>query len=303
MAKVRHFSRKKLGCLGVFFVLFLVGLVWYNRQQWVQAGYVGVIYNARGGVDRTKVLMPGRYFVGLFQQLYTYPTKVQTALYSEDPASGEQKAADGIQITTSDTANTVYDVTVIYRIAPKDVFTVFDKFGPIPIEDIQALHIRRAIKEIVNDIGPKYDFYHLAGEDRFKASQELTAALRDRLSPRGITIMQVLLGTDYPSNDRLAQINQRVNATTQLAIADTRRQQADIQRQIAVVSGQAESQARAITAAQTTSTSADMLALQIEARAVAKFKAGGGHLPRVQAKPGMTVIIGGNGVIGTQGAR
>ena len=109
-------------------VLAVAGLGYFGwreaRSQWIDAGYVGILYNATGGVQQ-KVLQPQRVVVGFRQRLYTYPTKLQSAKYIQAVDEGENKAADGILITTSENANTTFDVCVVYRVKPENALKVF----------------------------------------------------------------------------------------------------------------------------------------------------------------------------------
>src|SRR5438067_2201271 len=89
----------------VFAVALFLGGAWYwNRCEWVDAGYVGMMYTAGHGLE-TKVYHPGRVYVPPFSQLLKYPTKVNLALYTNDPMSGEVKAADAVTVTTNDNAS------------------------------------------------------------------------------------------------------------------------------------------------------------------------------------------------------
>ncbi len=287
-------SRKFKRFLVIFGVLFVGFIVWYSRIQWIPAGYVGVIYNANSGLKR-EVYKPQAMFVGFFSQLYTYPTRLQAAIYTQDPSFGERKSADGIQITTSDSAITTFDLTVLYRVRKEDVFTVFDKFGPIPIDDIQTLHIRRAVREAASAVGNKYDVFQLLGPKRGEASELMTSELKLRMASKGITIIHCMLGTAHPSANIADKITQRVNAYTQLEISKLESQIAEISRQAAVVRGAAETQARTLTASETMAKSVEMLELELEADAIAKWAAAGGKLPAIITKPGQTVIVNGSG--------
>jgi regulator of protease activity HflC (stomatin/prohibitin superfamily) len=291
----------------VALVIVLLAIVggswWYSHTVWIPAGYVGVVYNARTGLQN-KVYNPQAVYLGFFDQIYTYPTRLQAAIYTEDPNWGEERVADGIQITTNDSAITTFDVAVLYRVDPKDVFTVFQKFGPIPIDDIQSMHIRRAIREGASAIGNQYDVFQLLGPKREEASQRLTAELQSRLGPKGITIIQAMLMTAYPSSDISGKITGRVNSYTQLEISKLEAQIAEVSRQSSVVRGQAEAQARTLTASQTQDKSIDMLKLELEGQAIDKWTQAGGHLSPIIVKPGETVIVGnGNSIPLSTGGR
>jgi len=286
---------RRLTIIAIFIlVLCCAGGIWVSRIQWIPAGYVGVIYNAQSGL-RNEVVPPQAIFVGPFDQLYIYPTRLQAAIYSQDQEYGEARIADGIQITTSDSAITTFDVTVLYRVKKEDVLTVFAKFGPIPIEDIQTLHIRRAVREGASAIGNQYDVFQLLGPKRQEASERLTKELQTRLESKGITVVLAMLNTAYPSDDIDSKITARVNSYTQLEISKLESQIAEIQRQSAVVLGSANNEARTLTASETQAKSVEMLKLELEEKAIEKWKEAGGRLPPIVVRPGSTVIVNGSG--------
>jgi hypothetical protein len=288
------FNTKGKVALAIAGILLLIFMVAASRVEWIPAGHIGVMYNAASGLER-KVIKPSALVVWPFQQLYTYPTRVQAAIYSQDPTLGERKTADGVQITTNDNANTTYDITVLYRVKADDVFTVFQKFGPIPIEDIQTLHIRRAVKEGASAVGNRYDVYDLMGPKREEASEALTRELRARLAPKGVTIIMAMITRPYPNPDIAAKITNRVNGYTQLEISKLEAQIAEVNRKQGITIGQAQNQARSLTALQTQDKSVEMLRLENEAAAIAKWKAAGGRLPSIIVKPGQSVIVNGSG--------
>lgn len=276
----------------VFFgglALLLLGGGWYwSRLQWIGAGYVGIIYNASGGVVN-KVYPPQRLFVGPFQQLYTYPTRLQSAIYTQDPGYGEVSTADGVQITTSDTATTTFDVAVFYRVRQDDVFTAFKAFGPISIEDIQRQHIRRAVREAANAIGTQYDVFQLMGEKRAEASEKITEHLQTNMSRKGIHIERAMLLACRPQQDIDAKITSRVNSFTQLTISRLQSQIAEISRETAVVRASAETKAKNLQATTTSGKSLELMELELQEEAIDAWN---GQLPRIQPGPNQTIVLG-----------
>lgn len=269
-------------------VLPLIGfLVYMSRLDWVPAGHVGVVYDASRGILPT-VYRPSAVFIGWRQQLYTYPTRLQAAIYTEDPTAGESRAADGITITTNDNANTMFDVAVMYRVREEDVMNVFNSFGAVPIEDIQRNFIRRAVKEAANDIGTQYDLFALMGAKREEASRKLTDLLRDKLRSKGITVETAMLGGCYPSQDIQQKITSRVNSYVELEISRLKRQIAEIERQVAVVKGEANAQASQMTAAEAKDRSMDLLQLETAEAAIDKWD---GALPPISPKSGQTIVL------------
>lgn len=265
-------------------VLFLFYL---SRLDWVPAGHVGVVYDASRGI-LPQVYKPSAVFIGWRQQLYTYPTRLQAAIYTEDPSAGEVRAADSILITTNDNANTNFDVVVMYRVKEEDVMNVFNSFGAVPIEDIQRNFIRRAVKEAANDIGTQYDLFSLMGSKREEASKKLTDLLAKKLISKGISIEAAMLGGCYPSQDMQQKITSRVNSYVELEISRLKRQIAEIERQVAVVKGEANMQASQLTAAQAKDRSIDLLRLETAEAALEKWD---GSLPPISPKSGQTIVL------------
>lgn len=293
MKRVENVEGKaKFGCL-LFPILLVLGVaIWWSRLRWIPAGYVGVIYDAKGGLE-TKFYRPQRVFIGPFQQLYTYPTKLQAAIYTQDGLWGESRAADGIQITTSDNTTTIFDVAVYYRVKEENVFTAFRAFGPIPIEDIQVQHIRSAVREVANAVGTQYDVFSLIGNKREEASSRLTEGLRGVLARKGLTVERAMLLTAEPRQDITTKITARVNSYTQLTISKLQAQIAEISRQTAVTRAEAESKARTLTASSTQGKSLELMQLELQEAAVDAWN---GKLPSIQPKDNQTIIVGADAV-------
>ena len=262
-------------------------MIYMSRLDWVPAGHVGVVYDANKGL-LPDIYTPKAVFIGWRQQLYTYPTRLQAAIYTEDPTAGEIKAADGILITTNDNANTLFDVVVIYRVKQEDVMNVFNSFGAVPIDEIQRNFIRRAVKEAANDIGTQFDLFSLMGPQRTDASTKLTDLLKQKLKSKGISVESAMLGGCYPSQDIQQKIASRVNSYVELEISRLKRQIAEIDRQVAIVKGEANATASAMTASQAKDRSIELLKLETAEAAIEKWD---GNLPAVSPKSGQTIVL------------
>ncbi|MGC4047256.1 MAG: SPFH domain-containing protein [Armatimonas sp.] len=261
-----------------------------GRSSWIDAGYVGILYNATGGVV-PKPIKPGRIFVGWRQKLFIFPTKLMSAKYVQDAEEGEQRAADGILITTSDNANTTFDVSVIYRIPEENAIQVFNSFGPVDMETIQSNHLRRAIKDVVNEIGPKYEVFDLMGPKRAEFCEAATKALQERMKSKGIEIDSLMLMTAYPAPETMEKITRRVNQYTEYDIAVLRRQIAEVTRQTNVITANAKMLAARATSATAKDKGLEQLQLQADEDAVEKWD---GRLPAIRSGSGQTVIVDSN---------
>lgn len=263
------------------------GGVYFSRTQWVPAGHVGVIYSASGGL-RPEVITPRRVWVPWLSQLYVYPTMVQAAIYTNDPNEGEVRSADAVQVTTSDNANTPFDIVVWYHVEPSQVHTVFNSFRAIPISVIQSQHIRAAVRQAASVVGTQYDAFQLMGPQRGAASLKLTTEVREILQRKGVTIDRAEFAGAYPSKEIAERITGRVNSLTDLKIAEIKQQIAQVQRDIAVVTAKAQAQANTLASSQTKDRSLDALKLEADGAAIEKWS---GSLSPIEARPGSTVVV------------
>jgi regulator of protease activity HflC (stomatin/prohibitin superfamily) len=257
------------------------------NSQWIEAGYVGVVYSPTQGLQ-SSVLKPGRHWVPPYHQLYTYPTMEKAAIYTQDDSVGEERAADGVQVTTSDNANTTYDVAVFYRVRPEDVLTAFKEFGAHDIEYIQANHIRRAVREATNAVGPRFDAFQMMGTARQQASTLLVTELRTRLGYKGITIEKAYFCQAFPSAQLQAKVNGQVNSLTELTISGIRADIAKQEKTAAITRARAHAQAAQLTAAQANPMAEEMLELDVAEAAAKNWK---GHLAPVSAHAGQFINI------------
>ena len=171
---------------------------------------------------------------------------------------------------------------------PEDVLTVYSTFGAKSIDEIQTTFIRRAIKEAANEVSTQYDLFALMGAKRQEAAAKLEAVLKPKLAAKGITVENSLLGGCYPSQDIQNKITSRVNSYVELEISRLKREIAEIDRQVAIVKGEAQAKAAILSASQTQSRSLELLKLEAAETAIGKWN---GHLPAISPKSGQTIIV------------
>lgn len=291
--RLRPSTKIKLGLFALSIPLLGYGVWFFGSLRWIPAGYVGVIYSASRGLE-DKVYPPQAVHVGWFQQLYTYPTMIRNAVYTQNAYAGEVRAADGILVTTSDNANTTFDISILYRVLPEDVPVVFRTYGAIPIEDIQSQHIRRAVRDGASAVGSRYDVFALMGEKRVEASDAMTEELRLKLKPKGITVERAMILGAHATADFAQRINSRVNSYTALQISQLQNQIAEVNRQTSIVEAEAQQKSKAIAAAGTVDKSLEFLNLDLMEQAIDKWN---GQLPALTKDGKQTIVISGGGLV------
>lgn len=237
-------------CYGAILGVTLIGfMIWRSVfWEWVPTGKVAIVYNRSSGVQRGKVLTPGRHTLAPLDSLIEMPTNIVTANYTADrDFEGNIKAGESIDITT--TQSTIpFDVLVLYRVKNEDVWKVFDNFARQTTDQIQATRIRREIKNVANVVSGKFNLEELTGRRRDEANvifkQELTAAL----APLGFTVEEAFFVTAYP-NDQLSRqfVNLEI-ADLQRQIASFHAESAKREKEIAIIKAEAEQRAAQIVA-------------------------------------------------------
>ncbi|MGV3618287.1 MAG: SPFH domain-containing protein [Fimbriimonas sp.] len=283
----------KIGCGAITAVAALAVISYYSLVEWIPAGHVGLVYNASGGLDQ-RVYKPQRLFLWPWQTLYTYPTTLQAAIYSNDATYGDRRAGEAVLVTTGSGAQTLYDLVVYYRVRPENVPLIIKEFGPIELEQVQSQHIRRFVKEAASAIGNRYDVFELMGGKRNLAAEEMKSRLDGALLKRGITIEHVFLLSPQPQGENVkAKILASVNSKTALTTSMLRNRLAEYEAQIAVVNGKAEARSRSIVAAQSSAKSIEMQRLELSEAAVDAWN---GMFPPIQPNGKQTIILNGSDI-------
>lgn len=192
-------------------VLSLGGMVaavvcgWYasNNIVTVQAGYVGVRVNlyADKGVQNETV-GTGRYFLGINEQLYRFPTFNQLRNYDAP-----------FVFQTSDAMDIRAMLGVEYNINPEKAATVFATYRK-GIEEITDVNLRQYISDSLIKNAAVMDINAVTQGGKTRLLEAVTREIRTKLDPIGIRIVKLSWMTDlqYPEQVRQS-INAKIEAT------------------------------------------------------------------------------------------
>ena len=199
----------------------------------IQAGYVGVRVNlyADKGVQN-EVVGTGRYFLGINEQMYKFPTFNQLMNY-EDPFTFQ----------TSDAMDVRAMVGVEYNIDPAkaaDVFATYRK----GIDDITEVNLRQYISDALINHGTQMDINELTQGGKTTLLESVTKELRAKLDPLGIRVIKLSWIDDlqYPEQVK-DSINAKIEATQRALLRENEvaQSKAEAQKLIEAAKGEAES--------------------------------------------------------------
>ena len=166
-------------------------------------GYVGVVYSPNGGVQE-ETLPQGWHLVGLFDKVTEYPIRMQTVDYKD------------IQVATSDGKNVTIDFAFTYSVQPDKVVEVFNKFGPIPIEQIEESYLRTRLWDAGRKAISKYSVIDTYGEKSSEAAADVQRIFSEDIQDIGFIVENLTLGVPQPDESTQAAINKRVEAAQEL---------------------------------------------------------------------------------------
>ncbi|MBD3107365.1 prohibitin family protein [Bacillus sp. AGMB 02131] len=166
-------------------------------------GYVGVVYSPNGGVQE-ETLTQGWHLVGLFDKVTEYPIRMQTVDYKD------------IQVATSDGKNVTIDFAFTYSVQPDKVVDVFNKFGPIPVEEIEASYLRTRLWDAGRKAISKFSVIDTYGERSSEAAVEVQNIFSEDIKDLGFIVENLTLGVPQPDESTQAAIDKRVEASQEL---------------------------------------------------------------------------------------
>ena len=199
----------------------------------VPAGYVGVRVNlyADKGVDN-EVVGTGRYFLGINEQLYRFPTFNQLVSYEEP-----------FTFQTSDAMDVRARVGVEYNISPDKAATIFQTYRK-GIDDITEINLRQYISDALIKHAAGMDINQLTQGGKTALLDGVLKELRGKLDPVGIRIVKLSWVTDliYPEQVK-ESINAKIEATQRALLRENEvaQSKAEAQKRIEEARGVAES--------------------------------------------------------------
>lgn len=196
-------NRRVLGGIIIGVALILaIGITSLFIEK-VPNGYVGVVYSPNGGVQED-TLGQGWHLVGLFDKVTIYPVRMQTVNYSN------------IQVATSDGKSVTIDFAYNYSIQPDKVVDVFNKFGPVEIEEIEGSYLRTRLWDAGRKAIAKYSVIDTYGEKSSEAASNVQKIFAEDIKSLGFNVNNMTLGVPKPDKSTQAAIDKRVEAAQEL---------------------------------------------------------------------------------------
>nr|WP_095532677.1 prohibitin family protein [Domibacillus epiphyticus] len=201
--KNKGMNKKMLGGSLVALALIICIALFSMFIEKIPNGYVGVVYSPNGGVQ-DETLGQGWHLVGLFDKVTVYPVRMQTVNYKD------------IQVATSDGKSVTVDFAYNYSIQPDKVVDVFNKFGPVEVEQIEESYLRTRLWDAGRKGIAKYSVIDTYGEKSSEAAVDVQTLFSEDIKELGFVVDNMTLGVPKPDKSTQAAINKRVEAAQEL---------------------------------------------------------------------------------------
>lgn len=227
-----------------YLLLFVMLAMLIGACTKVPAGNVGVKVYLLGtdkGVD-SEELGPGRYWIGINEELYLFPTFTQNKVFTKDKKE-DSPIDQSFTFQTSEGLSVNADIGVSYHFEEAKINSIFQKYRRGTAE-VTGVYMRNHIRSAFNNIASKYPVESVYGNGKSKLIAEVQDYVMETLSPQGIIVEDIYWANSIrlPETVRKA-LDMKVEAKQRAEQRENelREEQAQARKMVAKAEGEAES--------------------------------------------------------------
>lgn len=180
----------------------------------VPAGNVGIkalLLGGSKGVD-TEELGPGRYWIGINEELYLFPTFTQNYTWTKACIDGDCENEE-LGFQTVEGLAVTADVGISYRIDPTKAALIFQKYRK-GVEEITDLYLRNMVRDSLVKNASTMPVESVYGAGKTKLIEQVQADVDRQVAPLGIIVEKVYwVGELRLPAVVAASINAKIKAT------------------------------------------------------------------------------------------
>ena len=222
----------------------LLSLIALTACSYVPAGNVGVKVNLLGndkGVD-SEILPVGRYWIGINEELYLFPTFMQNYEWTQDSRTGSE-TDESISFQTIDGMVANADIGISYSIDPSMVGQIFQTYRR-GVTEITDTFLRNMVRDSLVRQSSSRPIDYIYGEGKAEMMSRVQAEVSEAVRPQGIIINQIYwIGQIRVPKVVEAAIDAKIEATqrAQQRANEVATARAEADKKIEEARGQAES--------------------------------------------------------------
>ena len=227
-------------------VLVAVGAVLCTER--VHAGYVGVVYSAKGVEQQT--ISQGWHFMSPLKHVSEFPITQQRVVFYNAPSDYGAKEHEDWHIDAPANGGTIaINLTVNYNFLPEHVVELYTKFGGMDGESLMESKIQNDIIAYVKEVTPQFSVMQIYSDDRAGVNTAITDYLNEKLTAEyGINVSSALIVDAQPDDTLMQKIRAKEQAKQDAEIAELNKQTALAQAETDKVKAQTEADVKMIEA-------------------------------------------------------
>lgn len=224
--------------------VFLVGSMSACVLEKVPSGNVGVkvyLLGGKKGVDHEE-LGVGRYWIGINEELFLFPTFTQNYVWTKDENEGSPND-ESITFQTREGMSVNADVGISYRIDPTKVNTIFQKYRR-GVNEITDVFLRNMVRDAFVTAASTRAVEKVYGEGKAEIMDEVKVQVSSKVESIGIIIEELyLIGDMRLPNEVIDALNAKISATqrAQQRENEVREAEAEAMKLVAAAEGEARS--------------------------------------------------------------
>jgi regulator of protease activity HflC (stomatin/prohibitin superfamily) len=180
----------------------------------VPAGHVGVKVYLLGGDKgvESEELRVGRYWIGMNEELYLFPTFQQNYVWTKDDREGSENN-EQLVFQTQEGLEVTGDIGISYHIDPTKVNTIFQKYRK-GVEEITDIYLRNHVRDALNTHASTMSVDYIYGKGKTDLIQKVQDTVKDSNKDLGIIVDKVyLIGSFRLPKKVVESINAKIEAT------------------------------------------------------------------------------------------
>jgi regulator of protease activity HflC (stomatin/prohibitin superfamily) len=212
--------------------------------SYVPAGNVGVKVNLLGGdkgVD-TEELGVGRYWIGMNEELYLFPTFMQNYEWTADSRLGSE-TDESLSFQTADGNTATADIGISYSIDPTRVTEIFEKYRR-GVDEITDTFLRNMVRDALVRLSSTKSIEYVYGAGKAELIAAVEADVTAQVAPIGINIDKIYWLGKIVLPTTIEEAIDSKNAATQKAqqrLNEVQQSKAEADKKIEEARGDAES--------------------------------------------------------------
>jgi len=208
----------------------------------VPAGYVGIVYNMNGGVQK-ELLTQGWHILKPTQDVTLYSIGVEQS-YLTAGEDGDSEGDDSFEVPTSDGKGLQVGLTFTYRYDIERVTDLFVRFRGQSGKEVRDSFIKPNIVSWTKEVTARYPVSEILGDKRASINTAATDYIKEKFDKYGIIIENVSLINIDADKETRASVQKKVEAQQELELAQIQRKTENVnaqkEKEIALIKAEQE---------------------------------------------------------------